>query len=99
MLDNVSRKIIETELKRMQQAYEAAQDKYAYGSKAAARTMDKYSVLMIVLEKALAPSKEDALRMAVAKAQNEVREQHRRGRMSDETYSAICKALEVRTDE
>ena len=53
MLMDYEIQVIEKELERMHKAYENAQDRYAYGSRSADRTMEKYDVLIRVLEAAL----------------------------------------------
>ena len=47
------REIIEKELARMRKAYNDAHERYAYGSRSADKTMEKYDVLIPILEKAL----------------------------------------------
>lgn len=99
MVDEHSRKIIEAEIERMKQAYRNAQDRYGFtGSRSSDRTMTKYSTLIAALERELAPSREDKLRDALQAAGSENKRQHDLGRMSDEAYSAIRKALIVKYD-
>ena len=82
-------KVVEKELERMQKAYENAQERYAYGSNGASRTMEKYRVLMSVLESALAPSREDKLQRMVQGAIRELSRQNMKGRLHDDAYRAI----------
>ena len=97
MVDEQSRKIIESEIERMKQAYQNAQDRYAWsGSRSSDRTMTKYRTLIDALESVFAPSREDSLRNALQAAGAENKKQHALGHMSDEAYSAISKALLMR---
>jgi len=99
MFEGAELKIIETELVRMQKAYDAAQEKYAYGSKAAERTMEKYRVLIFALEKALAPSREERLQCTVQGAIRELSRQNMKGRLQDDAYRAIRGALMETEDD
>lgn len=53
-MDREEREIIETEIERMQKAWEDAQERYGItGSRSSERTMTKYRVLINALEKSL----------------------------------------------
>ena len=59
-----TRKIVEKEIDRLEQAYRNAQDRYAYtGSRSTDNTMYKYSVLKDALMKSLADPSDEEMRL------------------------------------
>jgi hypothetical protein len=59
-----ARKIVEKEIDRLDRAWQAAQDRYAYtGSRSTDNTMYKYSVLKDALLKSLADPSDEEMRL------------------------------------